>query len=752
LDLGLTLVYNSLSVWTVSGNYVAFDMDQGDPSPGFRLGFPTVQGPYSNNLAGANFYLLITPSGGHQELRQISTNVYQTVDASYSQLTYYDNGTPNTSADDYLIYRAGGAQLKFYLNPAGTEWHCTEVKDRNGNFLTIDYAGGDDIRTVTDTLGRVVTFNYDGYGCLQTITQPWNGTSHAWATFGWSNITLGNNFPSLSDAGWWPGMTTPVLTQVGLADGSYYTFAYNTYAQVSKVRYFGGDNRPLNYTAYDLPASSSDSPRVTAERVWADWWNGMNNVPAEVVTQYGHDQDGACKMTLPDGTIYKEYYGSGWQSGLTTGEEFWSGGVKKKWTATTWDQDNSSLGYPNNPRVIETNINDAENNRKRTRTDYAAYNLADGTTINLPQNSYEYQANAATVLRRAHVEYNTSTTYTSRRIIGLPTENTLYEVDPGTGNETLMSKVGFAYDESGSIQGTDAPAQHDNASFGASLVAGRGNLSSVKRYDVTNTAQSTTSSMQYNTSGSVVTSSDALGHQSTIEYSPSFAYAYPTKVKDPDWNSSTAPNNYSTVQYNFDTGAVMQTKGPPPAAGQTAGASQTMTYDSAGRLSRTDNLNNGAYVRWDYGSWVVTKSETIQDGAGESHTVTILNGFGGAVAMGGDNPGSAGGSWAKFMISDLMGRPSQFTNPTEINSAWVPSGDDAAGWLFSTPIVYDWKGRPLTTYNLDGTYKTAEYGGCGCAGGEVVTLTDEVGRRQRVTSDALGRQYKTEVLNWDGSV
>jgi YD repeat-containing protein len=34
----------------------------------------------------------------------------------------------------------------------------------------------------------------------------------------------------------------------------------------------------------------------------------------------------------------------------------------------------------------------------------------------------------------------------------------------------------------------------------------------------------------------------------------------------------------------------------------------------------------------------------------------------------------------------------------------------------------------------------------------VVTLTDEVGRQQKVYSDALGRQWKTQVLNWDGSV
>jgi hypothetical protein len=54
----------------------------------------------------------------------------------------------------------------------------------------------------------------------------------------------------------------------------------------------------------------------------------------------------------------------------------------------------------------------------------------------------------------------------------------------------------------------------------------------------------------------------------------------------------------------------------------------------------------------------------------------------------------------------------------------------------------------------------ASYDGCGCAGGEVVTLTDEGTivdgvtkyRRQKICSDPLGRQWKTEVLNWDGSV
>ena len=64
-----------------------------------------------------------------------------------------------------------------------------------------------------------------------------------------------------------------------------------------------------------------------------------------MITQYSVAGDGACVLTAPDGTIYKEYYGTGWQKGLTTLSEVWSGGVRQKWTTTAWTQDNTSVGY-----------------------------------------------------------------------------------------------------------------------------------------------------------------------------------------------------------------------------------------------------------------------------------------------------------------------------------------------------------------------------------------------------------------------
>jgi hypothetical protein len=76
---------------------------------------------------------------------------------------------------------------------------------------------------------------------------------------------------------------------------------------------------------------------------------------------------------------------------------------------------------------------------------------------------------------------------------------------------------------------------------------------------------------------------------------------------------------------------------------------------------------------------------------------------------------------------------------------------------------YDWKGRPTREINTDGTDKLFSYNGCGCAGGQVTTIEGELvprddypnqlGRKvQKIYADILGRNYKTEVLNWAGGV
>lgn len=468
LDLGLSLSYSSM-VWTRSGPYIYFDEDNGWPSPGFRLGFPTIQEKVFDAQAGDNVYLLI--AGSRVFLRQVGTsNVYEAGDSSYLQLI--DNG------GSLLVRSTDGTQLSY--SKFNNEWHCTQIKDRNGNFLSVNYDWLGHITTITDTLGRTITFNYDTNANLLSITQSRtvNGVpaTHTWATFGWATKTLQPSFSGVMVVGAAGGSTIPVLSQVALDDGSRHTFEYSSAGQVSIIKRFAqpSDNTPRVYTAYDYDYPVADCPRLSATRVAAENWTGINGVPSEVVTQYGVEGSAHTLAVLgdPNATIYKEFYGAGWQRGLTTQTELWSAGVKQKWTSNNWTQDNTGVNYQTNPRVTESNVYDSGGNHRRTTIDYQTFTLPSGVSCSLPSDMREYAANASTILRRSHTDYRmypvADAAYLSRHIIGLAKEQSLFEVN--TSGETLMSKVGFQYDETGSIQGTDAPVQHDNSYDGNFLV------------------------------------------------------------------------------------------------------------------------------------------------------------------------------------------------------------------------------------------------------------------------------------------
>jgi YD repeat-containing protein len=763
LDLGLSLSYSSM-VWTRSGPdspYIYFDEDNGWPSPGFHLGFPTIQQKSFDAQAGRNVYLLV--SGGNRvSLRQVGTSsVYEAADSSYLQLT--DNG------GSLLLRTTDGTQLEYQAS--NTEWRCTKIKDRNGNFITVEYDWLGHIAKVFDTLSRTITFKYDDNVNLLSIEQSWTvqgaQVTHTWASFGWTTQTVAPGFSGIVVVG--NPSTIPVLNQVGFDDGTYCKFLYNSGGQVTRITHYASDsnpsndNHPLNYIAYDYDGASNDCPRVSATRVWAENWTGINGVPAEVTTQYGVEGDAHTAYVVgdPNSTVSKEFYGTGWQRGLTTRTEVWSGGIKQKWITTDWTQDNTAPGisYQTNPRVSETNIYDAGGNRRRTTTNYTSFTLPSGASCPLPVDVREYATDGTTIMRHSHTVYRMDPTadsaYLNRHIIGLAKERTLFEVNGGS--ETLMSKLGFQYDETGSIQGNASPVQHDSAGYDATLVTGRGNLSSVKRYDVTNSGQWTMSNVQYNTAGGVVKSIDPLGHENSVIYTDSFSdlnnsrntLAYPTTVTDADGFAT-------SLVYNFDYGAKTRVQGPPP-ANQTQGLIQTFAYDNAARLELLTTVNNGAYQRYFYGPNYQLTWSTVNNILDEAYSCSVFDGMGRPIVAASNHPVPGRVAYSAVnTIYDQMGRAVKQSNPTETNGAWAPGGDDA-GWLY-TQQTYDWKGRSLVTTNPDNTTKEASYTGCGCAGGEVTTLTDEgtldggvpKRRQQKIYADVLGRTVKTELRNWQG--
>lgn len=744
LDLGLGLSYSSL-VWTRSGPYAYFDEDRGAPSPGFRLGFATIQGPYFDAQAARNVYVLVTSSGRRTELRQVgTTNTYEPGDSSYLQLI---------AGGTLLLRSTDGTQMS-YSPSVAQEWRATAIEDRNGNFISVGYDWRGDIASVTDTLGRAVTFNYDANANLQTVTQTWtvSGTAqtHTWASFGWGTQVLQPGFSSIAAVGTFAGETIPVLTQVGVDDGSRYNFEYTSAGQVNIIHRYSSDNVERSRMTYDYATLADDCPRVIDTRVRADNWTGINGVPAEVETQFGVEGDGSHSMAAPDGTVYKESYGTGWQKGLVVQEEVDSGGAEQRLSVTTWDQDNTGVTYQTNPRVKETNVydfpTDAPSNRRRTTIDYGSY-----VQYGLPYLVTEYDNDGARELRRTYTDYNLAQAYLDRRIIGLISARHVY--DPVAGQ--WLSKTSYAYDEAGSVgpQATTATG-HDQSYVSTFLT--RGNLTSVSQWDVTdigNAAKAHTAHLSYDAAGSVVSTTDPLTRQTSIAYADSFSdgnnsrgtFAYATSV--------IAPGGFSTtVQYNYDFGARTRVQGPPPAE-QTVGLIQTFAYDGSARLQQETTANNGSYIRYIYGPNYVATYSTVNNVADEAYTNTVFDGMGRTITAASNNPGGGGPYKAQSTQYDSMGRAVKLSNPADVDASWSPTGpDDGAGWLY-TQQTYDWKGRPRVTTNPgDGSQKSASYSGCGCAGGEVVTLTDEAGRQQKLYSDPLGRRWKTEILNWDGSV
>jgi YD repeat-containing protein len=687
-----------------------------------------------------NAYLMITASGRRVELRQVSSsNIYLAGDSSYLQLT--DNGAT------LLVHSTDGTQLSF--TEINNEWRCVEVKDRNGNHITVNHNALGRISTITDTLGRVITFNYDVNANLISITQAWSGQpSHQWVGFNWGTRNMQSSFSGAAVIGPKNGTSLPVITQVTLNDTSHFTFDYNNSLQVYLVRkYFGALQRSEITFTYETPGS--DVPRLTDSRISAHNWTGINGVPSQVITQYSIAGDGACVMTAPDGTIYKEYYGTGWQRGLTTLSEIWSGGVKQKWTTTAWTQDTTSVGYEVNPRVTETNVYDAGGNRRRIVIDYGPY-----AHYGLPYGVREFAADGVTEIRQTYTDYNLSQAYLDKRIIGLVAYVHISNV------AQWQTKISFDYDDPARLHGVPAAATQHDVNYNLAFTA-RGNVTAVSRWDVTdsnNAAKKLTTYTNYYNTGTPISTTDPSGHQSNITYGDAFSdsvnrntFAYPTTITDADGFSS-------LIQYNFDFGATTRTQSPAP-AGQAQGAIQTIGYNSLGQLERVTTTNNGAYKRFWYGPDYTASYATVNNVADEAYSIEVMDGVGQVIGAAANHPGSSGLYRLVNTVYDQMGRAWQISNPGEVNNSWVPSGDDSAG-LYYTLQTYDWQGRPLRTTHPNTTYREASYSGCGCAGGAVVTMTDEGSfdtvtnsfkrRQQKIYSDVLGRTVKTEILNWQG--
>ena len=827
LDASLGLSYNSL-VWTKVGSTMVFDADYSNASPGFRLGFPEIEPVHYDSAKNVWAYLLVTPSGGRVQFRQtVVTNVYETADSSYAQLVVTGATSPNSPVENITIKvtTTDGTQMSYsWLLGA---YRCTQIKDRNGNYITIGYNPAAQLETITDTLGHIVTIHRDSStGFPTSITQTWNdgngggtGTpTHTYASFTYATEEVTTNFGSLSVAGPPNQMNVTVLDKITYADESYTKFSYNGYVQVENVENFAKDDHSLNYIRTNLGQVSgtySDCPRFSETYTKVDNFN---------LDQYGEEQEIKVTNTLttgqtyslqggtltgnaarievkmighPDGLYSNTYVGeSGWKEGLTLATEDCTGTAcadRKRWTWSEWTQDNESLTYQLNPRVKETRVGDATN-VKKSQTDYrivngtttvAEYGLASEVRV------YDTSSN---VIKKVTTDYNLGSAYASRRIIGLPSVVEAWGKNDLSGLLEKVSKVTYAYDEGNFSQESNqiiTATKHDSMSYGSTFITGRGNLTSTTRHDVIGTTAASVSKVRYDIAGSPVAQLDPLDRKTAISYTDNFnravtpaTFAYATTITDPAGNSS-------TIQYRYDIGANVEADSPAP-DGNAYGKRTTRTFDTKGRLDED--------IVWRYttaGSWVkdsykryaypdngiqqqvystVTdmNANNQADAADEILTESWTDGAGrmrlSRVPHKWDTSGNIT-SWAGTQTEyDILGRVKRQSVPTEVNSSWGATGDDATvRWTYQK---YDWMNRVVRRINTDGddtappAYNDSDilisYEGCGCAGATTTTVESEkvpvpgtssfARRKQKTYTDILGRTFKAETFDWEGDL
>lgn len=826
MNLNIGMGYNSL-VWTKVGSAMAFDVDNSNIAPGFNFGFPRIEPAYISSQTSILSYLMVSPSGARMEFRQTAaSDTYETADSSYAQVKVNNPGTSNnpTAIEDITLTVTGTDGTQMLYSWLGGAYRCTQIKDRNGNYITISNNGDGRLTSVTDTLGRVVTVNYGSNDRVSSITQNWqttNGsgsnTTHTWASFAYTTKTINTSFDSsLTVFGPANSTSITILDKVTYTDGSFTKFDYNNYGQVYKVSNVSSESSShiVNYVKTDLdspPTTPSDCPRFGETRNWIEDFNYDQNGVAQptIVTNsftvnrpysVGGVSGTATKIEVsmandPYNHVSKTFVGSsGWMEGLPIATEdcistSCTGTDRKRWTWTSWTQDDTSKSYIVNPRQIESKVGDTTNTKRTTTEYYTQTGNTNAALYGLIKNVKVYDTNQSTILKQAETDYNLSTAYVTRHIIGLPSETRLYGLE--TTGLNLMSKATYNYDEgnfsdSSLEQNLSSAIYHDNTNYGSSFITGRGNLTSTTRWDVnypTSSTYAVTSSVKYNTTGAPVAQISPGAGTSTkqvnISYADSFndtttsrnTFAYPTKLTEV--SNTDTNNNYSLAQYRFDIGANVWAKSPKP-INNTSGKETTRLFDSVGRLEKETIVNHGgAYTRYEYPSATYSKVystviDTNNNGADSSDEVlteSVTDGAGRIRYSRTEHPGSTGGYSATITQYDILGRVKNVSVPTEVDSSWSPSGDDyTRGWLWNSQ-EYDWKDRvtrsiPSDSNGADGKDQLFSYDGCGCAGGEITTIQSEsvsvpgqtysARRTQKVYADILGRTYKTEVMNWDG--
>ncbi len=803
IDINLSLYYNS-KLWNKDGTEMIYDADKGYPAPGWTLGFGKLVYVGTSGgcmMADANgtrhgYTGTVTSSTGSSTWVDFDGNTSDGTFIDY-ECQHYSSSTgsslygsaklPNGTVIDYGSYYQSGAF-------SGQQAYPTRITDANGNYISISYrsARAPEISTITDTMGRVITFNYDSTNRLVSVTVPKFGSGTRTAvrlhyktmtlSTGFSGLTTNTatNTPTVIDSIYYPGTNT----------GYWFndSDSYSSYGMIKKVKKMRGmtstgtNTNQGNVTAglmskqavYNYPATANysltDAPTYTT---LTETWAGMDTAAA--VTTYSTNLNAnprTVTVMQPNGLKSKQYmyYAPGqWNDGLIYKDETLnaSNAVIGK-SEVTWQQ-----GDYNSPRPTIMEATDEKGQKLKTVKTY-------GSKYNQIISEKKYDYNGTTVLRETVNTYENSTSYTDNHIFNLVKST---EIKKGS---TRYSKKVYEYDNNVVLNGTSnhnlAPAtgvikhQEETDPYTTQTTSGniclqwapipgcpprqrtcnecvqwnqisvydpntvfRGNVTKITTYE---NAQSLTGAIsetrKYDITGNLVESSSSCCEIKKYTYNVSNQYAYPISQTNGSPTNSAQQNTMSVV-YDFNTGLVKQ------------------KTDSNGRVSfESYNVNTlrptistsstGSYTQTTHDplAMTITTEKRESNGVLASKHIQHLNGKGQAIK---EETLGANNIWDKVEIKyKNMGQIWKQTRP--YRTGQTPQ------W---TEIFYDIQRRKIKIQDPDGSYaqlfynETTKPSSASSTSGQTTRIVDQWGRERWGRYDAQKKLAEVVEPNPNGN-
>lgn len=740
VNLNLSLSYNS-RVWSQRGNTITFDAVTSWPSPGFTLGFGRIV-PYDIGASLCKF-MLVDPDGTRHYLGQgnpQADGTYQTTDGTH--ITYV-----GSMVSGGILYFNNGSKIQ-YTN-INNRLLAERIQDSNGNEITITYKpsisedgftptpyGPTAIDQITDTLGRIVQFNYDqASGKPLSVTAPGfggsvqNPASQTIVQFDYQNLSVTGGFSGLTVEKR-PAQPISVLRHVYFpATNTGYLFDYSSYGMIynySVRRQMSATGTPATISdgvesaksTFDYPVQSSAAltapPRFTQRTETA--------VSAQTATfTYSTNPDDTAGqtrtfvITRPDSStvsLSRSTNSSSAANGLLVQAEVKnSGGASFAKYVFSYMTDGG--GSPQVQSVVGSD-DASPANQTKVDFDYDQY----GNIIN--KREYGFQMSGEwRVQRRTRIVYKTDSNYVNSYLRSLPIEVDVYDAqqDTSDANDILIAKSTFAYDNYVAMGGMeDYQQQNPNppgyiANYKSVVL--RGNLTGRSEYSDLANNSAITHLAKYDIFGNVVKAQVSCCQIKNLTNTEETYWSQASEVMsgEPDGLHET-----TSTDYDFNTGVEKSTK-------NAAGLQTNFGYDSSLNINSV-TLPTGAIgtVGYDYGTLSSRSDYTyLDDGIFKTNTATTqYNGWGQEIQT--INPNNAQINTAY----DRMGRVSSKTNP-------FPSGGRPGP---ATTYQYDVLGRLTTTTLPDGNLLRSSYSG------STTTNTDQVGRQIKSETDGLGRLAK----------